>query len=206
MQTFRLLLIDPATDAAAAEPAWLPPDAEVQHCTDADGAEQASQAQAFHALLLGAGQAAPPWSQRVGLPALAFEAASARALLDLWRDWRLALARPQDGAAQALESHFGGRRALFEAFYEGCKPQFLLDLQRGDEALASADCLALMHLAHSLKGVLLLLGEALSAVTARELEHLARQGELPALAPLWAQLRSQVAELAQRRLVLPPGS
>ncbi|MDT9000046.1 Hpt domain-containing protein [Paucibacter sp. APW11] len=227
MSTWQLLLLEtgPAPGpCAAALPACLPPDAELLPASDSaamaalldapstgdfdlllldvHGAQQLmthGPALPADAPVLVLGEAGPacPWPQTP----LA-TAALRIALLQRWRDWMRAKAAPLDGPAPALELNFGGNRAFFETFYLGCRPQFALDLQQGDQALATGDSEALMHLAHGLKGVLLILGESLTAVTARELEHCARERWVDQLAPLWAELRGAIAALAVRPLGL----
>lgn len=95
------------------------------------------------------------------------------------------------GAAElaAIEGSFGGDAGLFTAFRDQARAQFKADLAEGDRALAAADWPALRRLAHSLKSVLLLLGDETAAATARALEQAAEAGAAGACPALWARLR-----------------
>ncbi len=99
------------------------------------------------------------------------------------------------GEAAAIASHFGGDAALYRAFRESCLAQFPDDLRQGDAALAAADAPALRRVAHSLKSVLLLLGEAEASDTARRLEHAAEAADWPACHGPW-----QAVAAALRRM------
>jgi CheY-like chemotaxis protein/HPt (histidine-containing phosphotransfer) domain-containing protein len=100
------------------------------------------------------------------------------------------------GEQEAVLLHFSGDRALFLAFRRSCLPQFGHDIARGDAALLRADMADLRHLAHSLKSVLLLLGENTLSNTARQLEEAAARHDAGQAALLWPQLRAGLAGLA----------
>ena len=68
-----------------------------------------------------------------------------------------------------VERHFAGDRALFLAYRASCVAQFTNDLRQGDDACARADAPALRRLAHSLKSVLLTLGQPEASERARQL-------------------------------------
>lgn len=113
---------------------------------------------------------------------------------------RDALAGASIAAASApsqdvIERHFGGDRALFEAYRSSCDAQFALDADVGDAALAARDAQALRRLGHSLKSVLETLGEAVGAARARQLEGAALAGDWATLDVQWpgfaAWLRSR---------------
>jgi len=89
----------------------------------------------------------------------------------------------------AIERHFGGNTALYQAFRATCLRQFHADLKAGDEACAMADAAALRRLAHSLKSVLLTLGHEPASVLAHRLEDLAEQTLWPQVLGGWQALR-----------------
>ena len=93
-----------------------------------------------------------------------------------------------DSAAAAIAAHFGGDAALYRAFLASCLQQFPDDLRQGDAAVAAADAPALRRVAHSLKSVLLLLGEAEASDAARRLEHAAEAADWGACHGPWQAL------------------
>lgn len=100
------------------------------------------------------------------------------------------------GEAAAIATHFGGDAALYRAFREGCLAQFADDLRQGDAALAAGDAPALRRVAHSLKSVLLLLGEDEASATARRLEHAAEAGDWPACHGPWQAVAAALRRMA----------
>ena len=110
---------------------------------------------------------------------------------------------PLRDEAFALHAHFNGSASLFGAFKASSHAQFAADIQDGDAALAAADQASLRRLAHSLKTVLLLLGDAAAAERAAALEAAAARPASPAQhAPMWAELRGALVRI---RHPLPPG-
>ncbi len=104
---------------------------------------------------------------------------------------------PPPVPADVVARHFGGDRALYEAFSDACYGQFTLDLRQGDSAEAAADLPALRRLAHSLKSVLQTLGHDDASVAAAALEALAAEGDRARAPAAWARLRSLLAPLAR---------
>jgi DNA-binding response OmpR family regulator len=103
-------------------------------------------------------------------------------------------------AVDAVQSHFGGDRALYESFRAGCIERFADDLAQGEAALAHADTAALRRVAHGLKAVLELIGEPALAAQARSLEDAAAQASpQAALAAGWAPLAQGLLALGVRR-------
>lgn len=96
------------------------------------------------------------------------------------------------GAEEAVQRHFAGDRALFLAYRASCIAQFEADVRAGDAALAQGDMPALRRLAHSLKSVLLTLGETPGSTVARQLEDAAGRAEAATSAPLWQSLRNHL--------------
>ncbi len=94
--------------------------------------------------------------------------------------------------AQAVLRFFGGNHELFAAYRQSCLQQFADDLQQGDAAAARADLPALRRLAHSLKTVLLTLGDLPGSECAAEAERLAAQGDAVAALQAWAALRQRL--------------
>lgn len=99
------------------------------------------------------------------------------------------------GELAAVERHFAGERGLFLAYRTSCITQFATDLHHGDEALAAGDAPALHRLAHSLKSVLLTLGQAQASASARHLEDAAARADWAAALALWQALRTQLVAM-----------
>jgi CheY-like chemotaxis protein len=95
-------------------------------------------------------------------------------------------------AEAAIDRHFAGDRALFLAYRASCIAQFEADIRAGDAALAHGDMPALRRLGHSLKSVLLTLGDAQGSAAARQLEDAAGHADAAASAPLWQSLRDHL--------------
>lgn len=104
-------------------------------------------------------------------------------------------ATPAQG--DAVQRHFGGDAALFAAFRDQAVQQFAADLAEGDRCTAAADLPALRRLAHSLKSVLLLLGDDVASEQARQLERRATDGD-PGSVAGWAGLRRVLADWMAR--------
>ena len=98
----------------------------------------------------------------------------------------------QQAQAQAVQRFFGGNAELFAAYRQSCLLQFATDLQQGDAAAARADLPALRRLAHSLKTVLLTLGDLPGSECAAEAERQAAHGEEAAALQAWAALRQRL--------------
>ncbi len=114
-----------------------------------------------------------------------------------------AAATPAAAAAPApatdddvVQRHFGGDRALFEAYRASCRQQFGVDRARGDAAAAAPDLPALRRLAHSLKTVLLTLGHEPESRQAVALEALAAEGAAARALAAWAPLRAALERLS----------
>lgn len=90
---------------------------------------------------------------------------------------------------------FGGNHALYRTYRAACLAQFAQDVCAGDSAVQTGDVQALRRVAHNLKSVLTMLGEALAAQWARRTEECAAQGALEPMQQGWQQLRQQVLQL-----------
>lgn len=90
--------------------------------------------------------------------------------------------------ADAITAHFGGDAELFDEYREACLGQFLHDIATGDLAVATSDWAALTRLAHSLKTVLMTLGDPEGSAVAAELERSAAASAVLATKG-WHQLR-----------------
>ena len=99
-------------------------------------------------------------------------------------------------AADAVASHFGGDRALYDAYRAGCLRQFNADLVEGDQAVAEVDANRLQRLAHNLKSVLLILGHREESLLARQLEEQAQARDWAVAATSWRKLKGQLRALA----------
>lgn len=90
---------------------------------------------------------------------------------------------------------FGGNRPLYDAYRTACLAQFTQDLDDGDLAARTGDAQALRRVAHNLKSVLTMLGEAAAAQQARGTEELAASGAAEPMRQGWRQLRGRVQAL-----------
>lgn len=98
-----------------------------------------------------------------------------------------------DAQQAAIRDHFAGDAELFRDYRQACLAQFGRDIECGDAACATQDLQALRRLAHSLKTVLLTLGEPEAGAIAAELEHSAAAGDAPAALAGWWRLRARLA-------------
>ncbi len=105
---------------------------------------------------------------------------------------------PDDGldAAEqaAVARHFAGDRSLFLAYRASCVAQFAHDIRQGDDAMAHGDAPAVRRLAHSLKSVLLTLGQPGPSAQARRLEDAGARADWELCRPLWQALRTHLAD------------
>lgn len=103
------------------------------------------------------------------------------------------------GAAAAIDSHFGGDQALYQAFRAGALAQFPADRAAGTRACLGGDASALRHLGHSLRTVLGLLGEPEAAQLAWQLQKAAEQPGVDAdrLGEVWRPLDAALARLCR---------
>ena len=98
----------------------------------------------------------------------------------------------QDDVALAVDNYFGGNRALFDAYRAGCFAQFPEDLREGDAAAVGGDWPTLRRLAHSLKTVLLTLGDPTGSAQAARTEADAALPAPEAAAAGWQALRAHL--------------
>ena len=103
------------------------------------------------------------------------------------------------GAAAAIDSHFGGDQALYQAFRAGALTQFPVDRTAGTQACLNRDAAALRHLGHSLRTVLGLLGEPEAALLAWQLQKVAEQPgvDVQRLGEVWRPLDAALARLCR---------
>lgn len=100
-----------------------------------------------------------------------------------------------DAAEQAtVARHFAGDRSLFLAYRASCVAQFAHDIRQGDDAMARGDAPAVRRLAHSLKSVLLTLGQPGASAQARQLEDAGARADWELCRPLWQALRAHLAD------------
>ena len=111
--------------------------------------------------------------------------------LDSVADAPAATEAPARGPDPVAE-FFAGNTALYSAYRQNCLARLPDDLAAGDRAAALADCPALRHVAHNLKSVLTLLGEAEAARWARAAEEQAAAGTPAAAVLAWRRLRDCV--------------
>ncbi|MFT7772756.1 response regulator [Roseateles sp.] len=88
----------------------------------------------------------------------------------------------------AIARYFGGNTSLYRAFHDSCLQQFPADIATGERAFAAGDLVALRHLAHSLKSVLLTLGRDDDSALAKSLEDACANGDAHQASLLWPTL------------------
>ena len=96
------------------------------------------------------------------------------------------------GQESALTRFFAGNAELFAAYGANCRQQFAQDLQQGDAACAAGDLATLRRLVHSLKTVLLTLGDDSGSLLAAQAESSAAAGSADLALRTWAQLRQHL--------------
>lgn len=105
----------------------------------------------------------------------------------------------QAPSSDPVTEYFGGNRPLYDAYRSACLAQFPQDLADGDLAAKTGDGHALQRVAHNLKSVLTMLGEASAARQARSAEELAASGAPEPMHQGWRQLRGLVQGLLNAR-------
>lgn len=107
------------------------------------------------------------------------------------------VASPWEARAWAIKHHFDGHTAMYDTICIASLAQFQIDVVAGDDVCRRGDRAELRRQAHSLKGVLLLLGATAAATSARTLELACIAGaDSSALLALWQQLRRAVLALS----------
>lgn len=106
---------------------------------------------------------------------------------------------PQSAAAvrrsDPVAEFFGGDRQFYDTYRSACLAQFPKDLGAGDLAVRAGDAQALQRVAHNLKSVLTMLGEAPAAQQARSTEECAALGASASMRQDWLRLRGLVQAL-----------
>lgn len=92
----------------------------------------------------------------------------------------------------AVQTYFGGNLTLFQAYRAGCQQQFAMDQVEGDQAAAAGDWPALRRLVHSLKTVLLTLGDPEGSAMAAQAEQLAAAAQAEAAVAAWHHVRQRL--------------
>lgn len=90
---------------------------------------------------------------------------------------------------------FGGNLPLYNAYRTACLAQFPTDLGAGDVAAHVGDAQTMRRVAHNLKSVLTMLGEAPAAQLAHDTEEAAASGAVESMRQGWQQLRNRVQAL-----------
>ena len=102
-----------------------------------------------------------------------------------------------DGRAGAIASYFAGQTVLYENFAQQCRTQFEKDILEADQAMSKKDCAAMHNLSHSLKSVLLLLGQSEAHHSALALENLTKSQTFSQQTERgWQILRKHLTQLA----------
>lgn len=94
-----------------------------------------------------------------------------------------------------VSEFFCGNRELFESYRRACLAQFPQDLLEGDVADRAQDAAALRIVAHNLKSVLTMLGEAGAAQWARDTEERAASQQIEPMHAAWLLVRSHIETL-----------
>lgn len=113
----------------------------------------------------------------------------------------LQVTQPSPSAREAIDQYFGGQRTLFEQFKSQSLTLLAADIDLGDRLVAAGAFPSLHQLAHSLKSVLLLLGEQRAHELSLALEHdLALNNPVAIqIARQWDNLRAELKQLIDSR-------
>lgn len=104
---------------------------------------------------------------------------------------------PHKTCAKVIETYFDGQADLYEKFAQQSRRQFAQDILDGERAVREKNHAALHNSAHSLKSVLLLLGETDAHRGAEILESLTKSVELTVQAEkAWHELKNHLIVLA----------
>src|SRR5258706_11305313 len=95
----------------------------------------------------------------------------------------------------AIDPHFDGDPALYQAFAAACAAQFAHDAATGQASCDAGDLPALRGLAHNLKSALILLGHDAPSGLAAQVERQAAAGDLPSVRMSWRLLRTALLPL-----------
>lgn len=96
---------------------------------------------------------------------------------------------------RVVQARFGGDAGLYTAFRDQVHRQWQEDLAEGTRLCAAADGPGLRRLAHSLKGVLALLGDDTGAAQARLVEDVAAAGDAAAVTAAWRLLAQHLGSV-----------
>ncbi len=103
----------------------------------------------------------------------------------------------QAPSQSAAERYFGADHALFSTFTALSRAQFRQDIQDGDQWMSIQNFAAMHNLAHSLKSVLLLLGEERARTLATTLEQAASaRAPRSEMTSAWGALRRHLHQLS----------
>jgi DNA-binding response OmpR family regulator len=97
-----------------------------------------------------------------------------------------------DPHARAIQEHFCGDGRLYHQFRSACLVQFGADAQAGDLACQRGDAASLRRIAHSLKSVLLTLGDETESALAARIEALAAAGDFAEARRHWGTLQAHL--------------
>jgi CheY-like chemotaxis protein/HPt (histidine-containing phosphotransfer) domain-containing protein len=100
-----------------------------------------------------------------------------------------------DPRAHAIETYFAGQTGLYEKFAQQSCLAFKKDMIEGDRAIRENNHDAAHHLSHSLKSVLLLLGQTEAHHCAERLENLTKApGGMQEAEPVWRALKNHLIQ------------
>nr|WP_145545444.1 response regulator [Variovorax boronicumulans] len=98
-------------------------------------------------------------------------------------------AMPEVPPADVVQTYFGGNLRIYQRYRATCEQQFPLDLAEGERAFAAGDRSAMKRLAHNLKTVLLALGHASGAHSARAIDAACARDDWASVQTHWPVLR-----------------
>jgi CheY-like chemotaxis protein len=100
-----------------------------------------------------------------------------------------------DPRTHAIDTYFAGQTDLYEKFAHQSCAAFKKDIVEGDRAMLENDHTAAHHLSHSLKSVLLLLGQTEAHLCAERLENLTKSpSDKPETESVWRLLKNHLMQ------------
>ena len=100
-----------------------------------------------------------------------------------------------DPRAYALETYFAGQTDVYENFARQSCAAFKKDIVEGDRAMMEKDHIAAHHLSHSLRSVLLLLGQTEAHLCAERLENLTKlPSDMQEAESVWRSLKNHLMQ------------
>ena len=134
---------------------------------------------------------------KLGVTRQLLKPVSVKTLQELFETESVAINRDTspDPCAYVIETYFAGQTGLYEKFAQQSCLAFKDDMIEGDRAIHDKDHIAAHHLSHSLKSVLLLLGQTEAHHCAEQLENLTKTPSgMQEAAPVWRALKNHLTQ------------